>query len=124
MAWMELTIPSKRACNPWWWDSLTLFTRPRKLRSMISSRQLSLTVWVLAQLPPQKLRCDLSSTHCPGFSCAPAAREERPAAQISRDRVDHYIRVLSEEIQAIPLKQFPTTTDTARDLLTKLRGIR
>jgi hypothetical protein len=52
------------------------------------------------------------------------AREDQPVRQISRDRVDCYVRVLSEEVQAISGKQFLVDSSVGRDLLSKLRTVK
>ena len=39
--------------------------------------------------------------------------------EIPRDRIDEYIRVLSEQVQAISRRQFGVDRDKGRDLLSK-----
>jgi hypothetical protein len=52
------------------------------------------------------------------------AREGRPVREIPKDRIDEYIRVLSEQVQAISRKQFGVDREKGRDLLSRLRGIK
>jgi hypothetical protein len=52
------------------------------------------------------------------------AREGQPVRQISRDRIDEYIRVLSDQVQAISRKQFSVDRNKGIDLLSRLRTIK
>jgi hypothetical protein len=51
-------------------------------------------------------------------------REGRPVHEIPRDRIDEYIRILSEQVQAISRRQFGVDRDKGRDLLSKLRAFK
>jgi hypothetical protein len=52
------------------------------------------------------------------------AREGRPVRQISQDRINEYIRVLSDQVQALSRKQFHVDPNKGRDLLGRLRTIK